>query len=356
MKCLYSILITLCCTFASQFLRATHGVRCDDNESVSFQPDPGNPYIIHHHHLHATAESDPHDLNWRPRPVEFCRPVLYVSETEEAPKLMSPSSRLLHHATDSSHKVPTVESFPIKLVYSITDGTCVDGKKQGFLLVSKATRVVDIIPEVRKAVAPDKSSSCVRIWSKRECSRPDGTGATAKGDGYELVHMDHRLSGKLAPEDEDEECQLSDMTVGEWVSRHLKNADKIESLDILVETRASPTAKWAREELEFENRLQVGDFVDAQDTAGKWYEAIVRDVGDDTVTVHYAGWASKWDTTLYRRDDGDDVDGVSRVSYLDARTIIVGYFRGSTKPCFLLRESARQLRYGRIHLAGGIES
>jgi len=65
--------------------------------------------------------------------------------------------------------------------------------------------------------------------------------------------------------------------------------------------------------LEFENRLQVGDFVDAQDTAGKWYEAIVRDTTEDTVTIHYAGWASKWDVTLHRRIEGDDVDGVPLV-------------------------------------------
>ena len=53
--------------------------------------------------------------------------------------------------------------------------------------------------------------------------------------------------------------------------------------------------------------------MDAQDSAGKWYEAIVREITDDTVTVHYAGWASKWDATVYRRLDGNDVDGVPSV-------------------------------------------
>jgi hypothetical protein len=46
--------------------------------------------------------------------------------------------------------------------------------------------------------------------------------------------------------------------------------------------------------------VKVGDFVDAQDSTGKWYEAIVREVSDDTVKVHYFGWASKWDFTLRR--------------------------------------------------------
>ena len=53
--------------------------------------------------------------------------------------------------------------------------------------------------------------------------------------------------------------------------------------------------------------------MDAQDTAGKWYEAIVRSVTDDTVTVHYAGWASRWDGTLRKRYDDKDVEGVSKV-------------------------------------------
>lgn len=46
------------------------------------------------------------------------------------------------------------------------------------------------------------------------------------------------------------------------------------------------------------NRVQVGDFVDAQDTAGKWFEAYVSEVKQDTVKVHYFGWSSKWDTEL----------------------------------------------------------
>lgn len=256
-------------------------------------------------------ETDPNNVNWRPRPVEFRRPVLLVTEMEEVKGVMSPASKLLQEATDV-REVPTVEAFPIKLVYRVTDGLSTDGEKGGFLLVSKATRVVDIILEIRNAVVPKKSSACVRIWSKTESSRPDGKGATAKGDGYELVHIDHRLDGKLLSPDGDVEWRGSDLTLGEWVSRHLTNADKIESLDILVETRLSPTAKWAREELELENRLEVGDFVDAQDSAGQWYEAIVREVTEDTVTVHYAGWACKWDTTIRRRATGGDVEGVSR--------------------------------------------
>ena len=46
---------------------------------------------------------------------------------------------------------------------------------------------------------------------------------------------------------------------------------------------------------------QVGDYVDAQDSARKWYEAIVREVTPETVKVHYFGWGSRWDTDLPRK-------------------------------------------------------
>jgi len=46
---------------------------------------------------------------------------------------------------------------------------------------------------------------------------------------------------------------------------------------------------------------QPGDYVDAQDSARKWYEAIVREVKPDTIKVHYFGWGSKWDYELPRR-------------------------------------------------------
>lgn len=44
----------------------------------------------------------------------------------------------------------------------------------------------------------------------------------------------------------------------------------------------------------------MGDYVDAQDSTRKWYEAIVREVSPTTVKVHYFGWGSKWDAVLPR--------------------------------------------------------
>jgi hypothetical protein len=159
--------------------------------------------------------------------------------------------------TDAQQLVPTVEAFPIKINYRVVGDLNNENEEQeGFLLVSKAALVVDVIPAARKVVVPDKSSSHVRIWSKMVSLQRNGRGATEKGDGYELVHLD-RLDGNRLREEDDEELELSKMTMEEWVSRHVNSADKLESIDILVEIRPSPTSQWPREALEFENRLQV---------------------------------------------------------------------------------------------------
>ena len=100
--------------------------------------------------------------------------------------------------------------------------------------------------------------------------------------------------------------QLHSLTVEEWlgiVPQSVKNVYRPKNpvmVDLLVEVRSSPTSKWTRESFELTNRLHVGDYVDAQDSARKWYEAIVCDVKSETIKVHYFGWGSKWDVKLPR--------------------------------------------------------
>ena len=141
----------------------------------------------------------------------------------------------------------------------------------------------------------------------RGCTIVENEAGTESGDGYEVVDL-AALDGKLhnsKPANDGAASVTSANTVpslliGEWIRTHQYSEDpddELKELDILVEIKR-PNSDWPRKEMELENRIQVGDFVDAQDVAGKWYEAIVREVTDATVNVHYFGWASRWNSTL----------------------------------------------------------
>jgi hypothetical protein len=143
----------------------------------TFQPSRDNSVIIHHHYM----PTEEHDETWRPRPIEFRQPVVIVASDET-------SARFLQ--ADPQQLVPTVEAFPIKMSYKVVGDLNRNEYQEGFLLVSKASLVVDVIPAVRKVVVPDKSSLRVRTWSKMERLQRNGRGVTEKGDSYELVHLD----------------------------------------------------------------------------------------------------------------------------------------------------------------------
>lgn len=346
------------CFIIVQTLRSVLGVVCDDGFSVSYQPFVNeNPALIHHHTfpvseihdatvsnevqketlaaaaeeingLHDTSSDNDHQLQnghdfltmgrrsrrAPPRPIEFRRRILMQPA---APKVIygrglmddaaSPMTKLLKEQERLAppRLVPTVELYPIKLCYKIIDPSHNgEVENRGFALVSRRTRVYDALHDLLDVTAPQASSSCKRVWSRRE-------GGTKSGDGFEVVDLSS-LDGKLnkRAEANDETASklaqnLPSLLVGEWIQSHRSSSDpeaEVKEVEVLIEIRR-PNLAWPREDLVFENRLQVGDFVDAQDIAGKWYEAIVRKVDETTVDVHYFGWASRWNLTLRRKRD-----------------------------------------------------
>lgn len=214
----------------------------------------------------------------------------------------------------SPQLVPTVEVHPIKLCYSLVCHDYLEPpmspsgaeSHDGFVLVSQDESAVDTLHSLMKVAAPQKASSCVRIWSQR---------ATIHTSRYEAIH----LEDLEVPEHSSDfgatsvDMRKRQLTVGEWLSTHAGDASQAQ-LKMLVETRKTGLSEWPREDQEFENRVKVGDFVDAQDSSSKWYESVVREITEDTVTVHYLGWASKWDSTLKRRRNGKAVEGIMQVS------------------------------------------
>lgn len=197
----------------------------------------------------------------------------------------------------------------------------------------------DVIFETRcatsfsKAAAPDSDGECARLWRRGPCYAERGhapasgrTSATADpGDGYEVLDADclfpapplrpagttpsrtprgrsgpaSRPAGSPSPA---RASRREPPTVGRWLGLSPRgDGDAAAVVDLIVETRPSPAAAWSRSRLQLDSRIRVGDYVDAQDSARKWYEAVVREVDEDTVKVHFVGWGSKWDTTLPRR-------------------------------------------------------
>lgn len=208
----------------------------------------------------------------------------------------SPMMRLLKEEEQRAapELVPTVEVQPVKLQYTVIDGSNMR-RKEGFVLVSETTRVYDALFWLMKAAAPNTSSSCKRVWSKRD------TIGTATGDGYELIDL-NLLDGKIEKDGENgKELQRPRKLVGEWLRAHFRDASR-RDCDVIIEVRKS-NDEWLRAPMELENRIQVGDFVDAQDAGGNWYESVVTEVNDDIVAVHYFGWASRWNGRIRRRRD-----------------------------------------------------
>jgi hypothetical protein len=280
------------------------------------------------------------------RPIEFRRRFLTTAlgggqSTRKPAPVASPTyATLLKEATqskresqsgnnkqqhDTGGKLHFVEVYPVEFHYAIIDGVSsplppaavtansLRYSQQGMALASRASLAKNVLHELERAASPGRSSACIRLWMK---SRPYADvqagvkSATKNGDGFDLIDMDSlvipaapkKQTTPTTPPRAGSKSNDRLLTVGEWLKIDLTQPQSQKSrpvvVELLIEIRSSPTARWIRESLELENRLQVGDFVDAQDLARQWYEAIVREITPDTVKVHYFGWGSKWDTIL----------------------------------------------------------
>ena len=288
-------------------LRAVHGVLCDDGCSISFQPGLTERRVLLHN-SHA-----PHRSDSIAKPIEFRRKVIRMRDRPPSRKIMEPASLMDRLLLEESERVSLsnascVEVHPLKLTYSIVHEDNAqdlfdEQRQDGFVLVSRDANASDALAALLQTVEPEKASSSVRLWSQHKNDR-----ATKAGDGFELVDFDcleqlNRSTG-----------QVIYLSVQEWVERHSSERTG-RGIHVLVESRKTVNSQWPRHDLELMNRIQVGDFVDAQDVAEKWYEAIVRKVDEDTLTVHYFGWASRWDIKIKRRNGVENVEGMnSRIS------------------------------------------
>jgi hypothetical protein len=271
-----------------------------------------------HHHQNGYPGNPQRGPHPTVRPVEFKRKVILQPSTlvHSEPKNLMEKLMQEEQKLQAPRLIPTVEVHPIKICYSVVSDDNLEPpmspsgaeSHDGFVLVSQDGYATDTLQSLMRVAASDKASTCVRVWSQR---------MTSKNSRYELVYLEdlevleEPEEGRAASVD----IRKRKLSVGEWLSTHSMDAHSTQ-LKVLVETRKTVGSSWPREELEFENRIKVGDFVDAQDSSGKWYESMVREVTEDTVKVHYLGWNSKWDSTLKRRRNGKAVEGIMQVSLM----------------------------------------
>jgi hypothetical protein len=196
---------------------------------------------------HRTTSSPLSPIEFRRKVIMKPAPAIVLNNIDGDPT--SPMSKLLkeEHKLSQPTMIPAVELHPLKLKYSVIDGMN-QSPGQGFVLVSRRVRISDALHALLHTAAPKKSSSCKRLWSKRDKG-------TKSGDGFEVVDIS-TLDGHLIKRENSGNSETaSKMLTGEWVSSY-GNADAVREIHILVECR-SPKEKWSREALELGNRIQV---------------------------------------------------------------------------------------------------
>jgi len=283
------------------FVRSMHGVQCLSNCKsgyISFQPQlDRNETILQQY------EENPETFKNEFSPCEFRRRILgpeyfpeLPTQTENCIKLgkkyveiypicfkykllkmsssssADDSSSLSSYHSSKSSKVGTRKTRVSP--YSDALETKELSYQSGKVWTSRASTIQSFVSSVCKIVSPRSASFCVRLWFKYKHAN-----ATKRGDGYEILHV----------------TSDSTMSIFDWCREQLYFDEDVECI---VEVRGNVTGIWPRADFELVNRISVGDFVDARDSTGKWYESFVREVTPDGVKVHFIGWSSRWDLTL----------------------------------------------------------
>ena len=318
-----------------KLIRSVHGVLCDGGgdgskgsdaeRSVAFRGgdrvEGYDPAVVIHHHVFSYQGDD---RGGPPRPIEFRRKILPSSavEVDTGPVEMGAVAGRCF-----------VETYPVRIDYSVVaEGAGGGGGPPllgAFFFFPVGCPPPPALLAVLRSALSSHSAATKRIWYPASARR-----ATRTGDGYDLVDLEGLVSPSKAAElGPDEKAQqdargspgllrrdtptasaaMTLMTLGKWIRectgapspKESPPSEKCLAIHLLLETKSGPTAAWPREALELVARLQPGDFVDASDNSGSWYEAQVHEVLEDRVKVHFFGWASRWDGWICRRRPGE---------------------------------------------------
>lgn len=240
-----------------ELLRSVHGILCTDLRTISFQRNAEQSVLLYH-----SPSLEKSDMP--PGPIEFMRRVVISSHDEPEPEQLASSKSLMDQLLLEELTLKTkheVELNPITVMYATKNS-----KDTRTCLISQKVSVAEALAGIKAAALPDVSSKCIRAWSRwrygEDCA-------------WRAVHPDQEL------------------LLADWVPRHGYER----KLALRLEVRADLLTPWPP------LGWEVHDWVDAQDVAGHWYEALIREVGENHYTVHYMGWASRWDGQVPKLND-----------------------------------------------------
>uniref|UniRef100_A0A7S1TTF1 Ubiquitinyl hydrolase 1 n=1 Tax=Phaeomonas parva TaxID=124430 RepID=A0A7S1TTF1_9STRA len=175
-----------------------------------------------------------------------------------------------------------------------------------------------------------------RIWYKSVFDEPaetadagDGERADVNSDGYVVVNEENGAAADNAEESE-EEALAYVLFDDKSASTRATLLDLLDAgpvrLEIRAEYKGSFDDPWPRESVlnAWKLRLKQGDEIDAVDTEGNWYEALVMGReeidGKINVKVHFMGWGHRW-------DDDIDVTDSKAASRITKRNVQVEFWR-----------------------------
>jgi ubiquitin carboxyl-terminal hydrolase 8 len=295
-------------------------------------------FIHHHSHAPPHKAAGKSDVNAK-QLIEFRRRVLFDFINPKETRHCAEVYPVAFHYQIIGNNSTTPNSKRHKSSSTSTNGAGeirANHKNKGHFLVSRETSMVHAMKSLVAHVCPLMAANRKRCWVQYSLpgsrtfdndNDDEGEGVAAKtrrdkygtaselSDGYEL------WTDVVSPYST---ATSSSLTVGEYLVRYVPDVSSTSvgigmapttqlNFHMLVETRPPapdvtstqprpppPPPFTARAKHELARRIQVGDFVDAQDSAGNWYEAIVRDVRPQDMRVHFLGWSSRWDVTLPR--------------------------------------------------------
>ena len=187
--------------------------------------------------------------------------------------------------------------YPLKLnIYLEKDISTVETPTPVKILYAPSSQTIeDALFDLYQALQVNRESC--RIWIRKE--KLDGGNSENENAAAENDNSYRKLTPDITDVD------------GDWrylrtISNQTLEELNLKTISVMVEQKVtdSSTQKsyWPKDAVlnEWKHNLRRGDMCDARDDCSNWYESVISSVNvhSKTVTIHFKGWAKKFDRDL----------------------------------------------------------